>query len=63
MVGVVTTMDGEPITQGQIAGKQVDGHNNFQDIDTFMKNGGNRGLQPQVVLAGFLLYQSMGCTD
>ena len=52
MVGVVTTLDGEPITQGQIAGKQIDGHNNFQDIDTFMKNGGNRGLQPQVVLAG-----------
>lgn len=52
MVGVVTTLDGEPITQGQIAGKHVEGHNNFQDIDTFMKNGGNRGLQPQVVLAG-----------
>ena len=51
-VGIVTTMDGEPITQGQIAGKQVEGHNNFQDIDSFMKNGGNRGLQPQVVLAG-----------
>ncbi|MEO5681135.1 MAG: SPFH domain-containing protein [Chitinophagaceae bacterium] len=51
-VGVVTTLDGEPITQGQIAGKQIEGHNNFQDIDTFMKNGGNRGLQPQVVLAG-----------
>ena len=52
MVGIVTTLDGEPITQGQIAGKQVEGHNNFQDIDTFMNNGGNRGLQPQVVLAG-----------
>jgi len=52
MVGVVTTLDGDPITQGQIAGKQIEGHNNFQDIDTFMKNGGNRGLQPQVVLAG-----------
>jgi len=52
MVGVVTTLDGEPITQGQIAGKQIEGHNNFQDVDSFMKNGGNRGLQPQVVLAG-----------
>ncbi len=52
MVGVVTTLDGEPITQGQIAGKHIEGHNNFQDIDTFMNNGGNRGLQPQVVLAG-----------
>jgi uncharacterized membrane protein YqiK len=52
MVGIVTTMDGEPIQQGQIAGKKIEGHNNFQDIDTFMNNGGNRGLQPQVVLAG-----------
>lgn len=52
MVGVVTTLDGEPISQGQIAGRHIDGHNNFQDVDTFMKNGGNRGLQPQVVLAG-----------
>ena len=51
-VGVVTTLDGEPITQGQIAGRYVEGHNNFQDIDTFLNNGGNRCLQPQVVLAG-----------
>jgi uncharacterized membrane protein YqiK len=52
MVGIVTTLDGDPIRQGQIAGLQIEGHNNFQDVDTFMKNGGNRGLQPQVVLAG-----------
>ncbi len=52
MVGIVTALDGQPIQQGQIAGHNVDGHNNFQDIDTFMNNGGCRGLQPQVVLAG-----------
>jgi uncharacterized membrane protein YqiK len=52
MVGIVTTMDGEPITIGQIAGKFIDGHNNFQDVDSFLKNNGNRGLQPQVMLAG-----------
>jgi uncharacterized membrane protein YqiK len=52
MVGIVTTLDGLPIEAGQIAGKLVDGHNNFQDFDTFLKNGGNRGLQPQVILAG-----------
>ena len=52
MVGIVTSMDGEPIPLGQIAGKYVLGHNNFQDIDTFLNNGGNRGLQPQVMLAG-----------
>lgn len=52
MVGIVTALDGAPLQPGQIAGRQVDGHNNFQDIDSFLQNGGNRGLQPQVVLAG-----------
>jgi Uncharacterized protein conserved in bacteria len=52
MVGIVTTLDGQPIEAGQIAGKLVEGHNNFQDFDAFIRNGGNRGLQPQVILAG-----------
>ena len=52
MVGIITTLDGLPIDAGQIAGKLVDEHNNFQDFDLFIKNGGNRGLQPQVILAG-----------
>jgi uncharacterized membrane protein YqiK len=52
MVGIVTTLDGLPIEAGQIAGRLVEGHNNFQDFDKFIKNGGNRGLQPQVILAG-----------
>ncbi|WP_242695912.1 SPFH domain-containing protein [Desertivirga brevis] len=52
MVGIVTTLDGLPISAGQIAGKTVDGHNNFQDFDTFLELKGNRGLQPQIVLAG-----------
>jgi uncharacterized membrane protein YqiK len=52
MVGIVTALDGEPIPQGQIAGKYVEQHNNFQDFDKFLDEGGNRGLQPQVMLAG-----------
>ncbi|MEO5776139.1 MAG: SPFH domain-containing protein [Flavobacterium sp.] len=52
MIGIVTALDGDPIPQGQIAGKNVEGHNNFQDVDFFLNNGGNRGLQPQVMLAG-----------
>ena len=28
-VGIITTLDGEPIEAGSIAGRQVDGHNNF----------------------------------
>ncbi len=52
MVGIVTTLDGLPIEAGQIAGKLIDNHNNFQNFDSFIKNNGNRGLQPQVILAG-----------
>lgn len=52
MVGIVTTLDGMPVEAGQIAGKLIEGHNNFQDFDKFIKAGGNRGLQPQVILAG-----------
>jgi len=52
MVGIVTTLDGHPIESGQIAGKFVEGHNNFQDFDSFLKNDGNRGLQPSIILAG-----------
>ncbi|WP_291088056.1 SPFH domain-containing protein [Flavobacterium sp. BFFFF1] len=52
MIGIVTALDGDPIPQGQIAGKYVDGHNNFQDFDKFLELGGNRGLQPQIMLAG-----------
>lgn len=52
MVGVVTTLDGEPLESGQISGKSVEGHNNFQDFNAFLDKGGNRGLQQQVILAG-----------
>ncbi|MFP5042629.1 SPFH domain-containing protein [Parasediminibacterium sp. JCM 36343] len=51
-VGIITALDGLPIDEGQIAGRIVDGHNNFQDFNAFIKNGGSRGLQPQVILAG-----------
>jgi len=52
MVGIVTTLDGEPLDNGQIAGKSVEGHNNFQNFDKFLESNGNRGLQQQVILAG-----------
>lgn len=52
MVGIITTMDGASIEAGQIAGKSIEGHNNFQNADAFLSKGGNRGLQQQVILAG-----------
>jgi uncharacterized membrane protein YqiK len=51
-VGVVTTQDGKPLKQGEIAGDLVAGHNNYQDFDKFIGAGGFRGLQQQVLLAG-----------
>ena len=52
MVGIVTTLDGEPLDANQISGKPVQGHNNFQNFDKFLELDGNRGLQQQVILAG-----------
>lgn len=51
-VGIVTTLEGQALENGSIAGKIITGHNNFQDADTFLANGGCKGLQEQVVLAG-----------
>ncbi len=51
-VGIVTTMEGKALEAGAIAGRIIEQHNNFQDVDTFLENGGYKGLQEQVVLAG-----------
>jgi uncharacterized membrane protein YqiK len=52
MVGIVTTKEGTPLRTGEIAGKEILGHNSFQDGQTFIDNGGFKGLQEQVMLAG-----------
>jgi uncharacterized membrane protein YqiK len=51
-IGVVTVKEGAPLATGEIAGAEVSGHNMFQDPDKFVANGGNKGLQEQVLLAG-----------
>jgi len=51
-VGVITTLEGKPLEEGQIAGKIISGHNKFQDVDSFLANNGYKGLQEQVILAG-----------
>lgn len=52
MVGIVTTKEGASLTTGDIAGSEVSGHNMFQNGQAFIDNGGNKGLQEQVMLAG-----------
>ncbi|MEJ0105358.1 MAG: SPFH domain-containing protein [Bacteroidota bacterium] len=51
-VGIVTTAEGKPLDEGQIAGKVIPGHNKFQDADKFLESDGLKGLQEQVILAG-----------
>ena len=51
-VGIVTTLEGKPLGEGQIAGKIIEGHNKFQDVDKFLESDGYKGLQEQVMLAG-----------
>jgi uncharacterized membrane protein YqiK len=51
-VGIITTLDGEPLDKGEIAGSSVAGHKNFQDPIAFINAGGRKGLQEDVVLAG-----------
>jgi uncharacterized membrane protein YqiK len=52
-VGIVTTLDGEPIDEGEIAGNIIHAeHNNFQNAQRFLDGGGRRGLQEQVLLSG-----------
>ena len=51
-IGVVTSTDGAPIPNGRLLGCHVDGHSNFEDGETFLKNGGQKGPQVQILLPG-----------
>jgi uncharacterized membrane protein YqiK len=51
-VGIVSTLDGASIDEGEIAGPVIPGHDNFQKAQEFIKGGGRRGLQEQVLLSG-----------
>lgn len=51
-VGIVTTLDGRPIDEGEIAGPIIPDHDNFQNAQKFINGGGRRGLQEQVLLSG-----------
>ncbi|MBW4553197.1 MAG: flotillin family protein [Aphanocapsa sp. GSE-SYN-MK-11-07L] len=51
-VGIVTTLDGMPISEGEIAGAVIPDHENFQKTQLFIDGGGRRGLQEQVILSG-----------
>jgi uncharacterized membrane protein YqiK len=52
MVGIVTTLDGQSIEAGEIAGPVIAAHDNFQNAQAFIDNNGRRGLQEQILLSG-----------
>lgn len=52
-LGVVTTLDGKPLPASEIASKEMTfSHESFQNADVFLKNGGFKGLQSQVIQSG-----------
>ena len=53
LMGIVTVHDGTPIDQGEIIAPDVgEGHASFQDPEEFLKLGGRRGKQIQVLTDG-----------
>jgi regulator of protease activity HflC (stomatin/prohibitin superfamily) len=51
-IGVVVANDGQPIAPGRLLGKRVEGHNNFQNGQAFLENGGQKGPQIDILLPG-----------
>jgi len=51
-VGIVTTREGASLAAGEIAGPTIEAHSMFQNPQAFVDNGGCKGLQEQVLLAG-----------
>jgi len=51
-IGLITAMDGDVITMGRLLAKKVDGHSNFENGEMFLKNGGQKGPQSEILLPG-----------
>ncbi len=51
-VGVVTARDGAQIIPGRLLAAHTEGHNAFQDGETFLASGGQRGPQIDLMLPG-----------
>ncbi len=51
-IGVVTAADGSPLTTGQLLGRAVEGHDNFQKAEVFLRTGGQKGPQTDFLRPG-----------
>ena len=51
-VGLVTAKDGAPLPVGELVAVNIEGHNDFQDASSFLRNGGQRGPQYDLLKPG-----------
>jgi uncharacterized membrane protein YqiK len=51
-IGVITAMDGEPISQGRLLAITAPGHSNFENGQKFLENHGQKGPQSEILLPG-----------
>lgn len=51
-IGIITAMDGEPISQGRLLAKAIPGHSNFENGQRFLENHGQKGPQSEILLPG-----------
>ncbi|MBI1921187.1 MAG: hypothetical protein HYS23_08925 [Geobacter sp.] len=51
-VGMVTAQDGAPIPMGRLLAHSVPGHSNFENGEAFLRSGGQKGPQIDVLLPG-----------
>jgi uncharacterized membrane protein YqiK len=60
-VGVITAADGDPLDPGRLHGRAIEAHRNFQDAESFIANGGQKGPQVEILTPGTyrILTQSM----
>ena len=51
-IGVIIATDGAAIKEGRLLGQRVKNHNNFQDVQAFLENNGQKGPQIDILLPG-----------
>ena len=51
-VGLMESIDGRPLEPGHIFGRRVSGHDSFQDGEGFLRNGGQKGPQVDILAPG-----------
>ena len=51
-LATITATDGQSLDSGRLLGKRIDGHENFSNGEIFLKNGGQKGPQCDILQPG-----------